>query len=262
MRLFAKFIVVGLLILGLAVGPTGCGVAGPSTPAATNEVQPVTPTTTAGTQTSIPTTTSGAATSTVTTEESVDDDWDWQTARDGNTIRAIRAYLTDHPSGGHAKEARSTIAKMRVDDSLFFRARRKGFNALKAFIKDYPGHRKLTDARVALKRLMRAKVVMSSPSAVRAEQSRYSWDTTFRETRGVTGFKLKSTNFYIRDPSGRRWSNSWYDSVKVAPGGEATINYWCDKDRRWAGGTFHAVWVGKDGRGHRIRIVQEVRLKR
>jgi hypothetical protein len=91
---------------------------------------------------------------------------------------------------------------------------------------------------------------------------RYMFKTFFRETGGKSGFKLTARDFYIMDPNGEKWSNSWSETVEVQAGGVGEADYWCDWSDHWAGGDFHCVWVGKDQAGNYISIVQIVRLLR
>ena len=47
---------------------------------------------------------------------------------------------------------------------------------------------------------------------------------------------------------------------KVKAGGSAKVNYYIDKDDKWAGGEFHCVWIGTDDAGNSISIIQEVKI--
>lgn len=198
------------------------------------------------------------------------DEHDWADAQAANTVQAFERYVQLHGEGKHIAEAKDNIESLLSDDTVFLQAKQNGTaEALRAFLADFPGHKRETEARAALNEVAKAKVVLDYPKAVHAGASPYSnvlgpiykWDTTFRETGGHTGFKLKATGFYIRNPSGGKWSNNWSESVEVRSGGTATIEYWCDKSDKWSGGTYHTVWVGKDDLGNSIRIVQEVKLE-
>ena len=91
---------------------------------------------------------------------------------------------------------------------------------------------------------------------------RYRWDTVFKKAGGKAGFKLRVTNFYIRDPSGGKWSNSWNESVEVKPSGKTTADYWGDSGAAWDGGDYYTTWVGEDDWGNKISIVQKVPLEK
>lgn len=101
--------------------------------------------------------------------------------------------------------------------------------------------------------------VLKSP-AVMTRTTHYRWDATLSETGGKVGFEVRSTDFYILGPDGRKWTNSWSETHKVPAGKSVDVDYSLDLSDQWAGGLFHCVWVGRDDAGNPIRIVQEVRI--
>ena len=107
----------------------------------------------------------------------------------------------------------------------------------------------------------KAIAVLDTPDVMRSWRGNmYRWDAVLKETGDKSGFKVRSTNFYIQAPNGDRYSNNWSESHEVKAGGSANINYYLDKSDKWAGGKFHCVWVGEDDHGNPIRIVHEVRI--
>jgi hypothetical protein len=105
--------------------------------------------------------------------------------------------------------------------------------------------------------------VKSIPSPSYNVQSRiYKWTTSFKETGGKSGFKLQAIDFYIESPSGKKYTNNWSASVDVTKNGNESVNYWVNSNGQWDNGWFHAVWVGKDDLGNKIRMEQKVQLIR
>ena len=194
---------------------------------------------------------------------------DWKQAQASRTMGSFREFLQKHPDSQYANEAKAKISS--YTKYAWEKAYREDrIDAYENFIKNYPDSDYADKAkeRATWQRINRAIVKIDYPKTVTAGGSPYSnisgpiykWDTVFKETGGKAGFKLKAINFYIRDPSYGRWSNGWSESVEVKPNGRATVDYWCDKSDKWAGGYYHTTWVGEDDWGNRISIEQEVYL--
>ena len=170
----------------------------------------------------------------------------WKRALAGNTIHAYEEYISVCPKGVHHKDAQTQI------DALIA--------AYDAFM----------DEHLGVKLSPSVKIIMDYPATVTATRSPYwdtadfiyQWDTDFREIGGIAGCKLEAQDFYIAAPNGEHYSNGWSEDVTVPAGGSAKSDYWCDTSSKWDNGYFHAVWVGQDDQGNRIRIVQIVHFKR
>jgi hypothetical protein len=194
---------------------------------------------------------------------------DWKQAQASSTMASFREFLQKHPDSQYASEAKVRVSsytkgaweKAQKQDKIY---------GYESFMRDYPDSEYFKEAkeRAVWQKANPAVVKIDYPMEIRVgtTSSRsyngpiYKWDTVFKETGGKTGFKLKATDFYIRDPSGGRWSNSWSKDVEVRPNGKATVDYWCDTDAKWAGGYYHTIWIGEDDWGNKIKIVQEVHL--
>ncbi len=74
---------------------------------------------------------------------------------------------------------------------------------------------------------------------------RYERSTFFQETGGKAGFNLKTTDIYIRAPSGKVWTDpSWKGEVSVKPNSSAMYNERVDWSENYADGNYHAIWTG------------------
>ena len=115
-----------------------------------------------------------------------------------------------------------------------------------------------------------AKVIISYPSVAHPVPSPYSnvygniytWNTYFREIGGYSGFELRAVEFYLLDPSGGRWTNSWSEAVNAGPGESVISDYWVSSGGEWAGGSYNAIWSGEDSKGNKMKIIQKITLSR
>jgi hypothetical protein len=192
----------------------------------------------------------------------------WAAACAPNTIRALRIYSSAYPKGRFTEEALKRQAAMSKDEKLFAEAIKKGTpSAVKAFLWDYPGHRREADARKVLKRIAKAVVVVEYPKEVEATTSPYSnvespfWPlkVLFKETGGETGYKLTAGNdyYYAR---GRTYYGSGGASVKVAPGGTTEWKtWWSSGSHNLCNGRREQVWKGEDDLGNPIQVKITVR---
>jgi len=177
-------------------------------------------------------------------------------------VDVLRLYLKIYPTSEHSLNVKNRLVYL---EQLWWQTAQKKDKVYvyERYILKFPKSLFVEKAqkRMAWQKANRAIVTIDYPDTVSAG-SRYYWNTHFKEESGKTSFKLKATDFYIRDPGGGRWSNSWSETVEVKPGGKATIDYWCDKSDKWAGGDYYTIWVGEDGFGNKIKIVQKVHLEK
>ena len=76
----------------------------------------------------------------------------WQEASTANTIRSYRSYAATHPQGRFAHQAETKASALRIDQAAYDAALRAGTEAsLRAFLTDYPGHKKESEAQQAIK---------------------------------------------------------------------------------------------------------------
>ncbi len=78
----------------------------------------------------------------------------WQRARDRGTFAALQGYLEKYPAGRFAQKAKSRQTALLKDDAPFLAAQEQYTErAYRAFLSDFPGHRRERDVRAALKDL-------------------------------------------------------------------------------------------------------------
>lgn len=194
---------------------------------------------------------------------------DWVRTTGENSADAYRAFLKKHPDSQYSAKAQGRIITLSREAWEKTWEKDKVYE-YERFLQMFPDSDVSHKARVRMEwqKANRAIVEISYPEEVQAGPSPYSnitwtvytWDTEFRETSGKAGFKLRTTKFYIQDPTGRRWTNPWCRKIEVKPNGRAVIEYWCEKSSKWAGGYYYTTWVGEDDLGNKISIEQKVHL--
>lgn len=172
-------------------------------------------------------------------------------------ISGLKNYIELYPNGRYNKETIILIEEIEYNAVILQNTE----SAYKAYLKNYSNTAYRDDILFKIKSLRKAIIEFKYPKTV-ASHSEYEWDTEFFEKGGNVGFELKAYDFYIQAPNGDRYSNNWSESVKVSPGGQESIDYWCDYSSKWAGGFFHCIWKGKDDKGNRISLTQKVRLEK
>lgn len=76
----------------------------------------------------------------------------WQEASTANTISSYLSYAATHPEGRFVRQAETNSSSLRNDPALYETALQIGTEAsLRAFMTDYPGHRKESEAQMAIK---------------------------------------------------------------------------------------------------------------
>jgi hypothetical protein len=76
----------------------------------------------------------------------------WQEASTSNTIRSYQSYSASHPEGRFVRLAETNSSALRNDPALYETALQIGTEAsLRAFMTNYPGHRKQSEAQMAIK---------------------------------------------------------------------------------------------------------------
>jgi hypothetical protein len=84
----------------------------------------------------------------------------WYDASRGNTFRSIQTYLDQYPAGIFAAEAKAVQTQLLKDDRPYEGALFVGTEeAIKEFLAGFPGHRRETQARAALKDLRGRDIV-------------------------------------------------------------------------------------------------------
>jgi outer membrane protein assembly factor BamD (BamD/ComL family) len=78
----------------------------------------------------------------------------WQFARNSNTFEALQQYVTDYPQGRFIEDVRQRQAALLVDPAPYRVAVERGTaEAIRDFLKNYPGHVQTTEAMQALARI-------------------------------------------------------------------------------------------------------------
>ncbi|MHB2149971.1 HEAT repeat domain-containing protein [Calditrichota bacterium LG25] len=98
---------------------------------------------------------------------------------------------------------------------------------------------------------------------------KWEWTTTFKEKGGKLPFELKGTG-WLYDKKGHKWgiSSSIFDpfispinrgEIFVKPNGEDHDYYYVkDSNHDFCGGYALFKWVGRDGGGHKIKLIEKV----
>jgi hypothetical protein len=175
-----------------------------------------------------------------------------------NSIEGYKNFIASYPDSKYNESAYNSLVKLEFDLA-------KKLNSVESYeyfllkYKDiYYGYE--VAGLVKLLSPDKAVVYLSYPLSIKStdENAKKEWNTFFLELGGNVGYNLQSYDFYIQKSNGDRYSNNWNEKVRVDPGGNAKINYWCDGD--WVGGFFHCKWYGKDDKGNSLEIVQEVKF--
>lgn len=113
----------------------------------------------------------------------------------------------------------------------------------------------------------KAIVVIEFPSTVEAYidysgRLRWEWTTTFKETGGKVGYKVKGEGWII-EREGYRWGPINLGTIEVPPGGSNSNSFWCSHFCDAAlvdlvGGYATFTWKGEDTNGNQISVTEKV----
>jgi hypothetical protein len=190
-------------------------------------------------------------------------------AKELATVEAYKNYLLRFPAGFQSEEVRRML-----DLPLFEEASKQDWHtAYEDYLKMCPNGQKVAEAEKRLKYLKSNPAVVECdfPKIVELVDSVWRWKTTFKETGGKTGFKVKGSGYFL-DANGNRWvlKPVWAQPVTpmsrgeelIVPAGGSVANEWFNgtDNHRLCHTVATFTWEGEDAGGHPIKIEESVFL--
>ncbi len=198
-------------------------------------------------------------------------------AKKVNTIESFNRYGARYPTGAHRAEIQAALEPL-----LYQKAQEEDwYTAYEKYLKDCPDGKNVgkVKERLAFLKANKAVVEVDYPKTLEQKPKSASndltplweWKTTFKETSGKMGFKVRGTG-EIMDLQGHLWgiqsmgspytSQIYRDEIKVPAGGSGKDSYWCSSsDHNLCNGDAIFTWTGEDAGGHSISINVKVHLQ-